>query len=292
MSFVVFLSFILLTGSCHKSDDNVSNGTPAPPPQAVKAGYETLVFNDDFDSLESIDVKGTKKSGYKWYVDAPIWGSGITDPSAYNVSNSVLTVTSDGYTANWTLTSYSPGGKVGYSFRYGYFEARIRFNPKLGKIARGFPAWWCFSVNHSVNGDPSRWAELDFYEAYTGGYADYNGLFVGTVHDWANDSKTHYQNSNNVQWLSDTTFSKWHTYGCLWTPGRITWYFDNDSLMTQTYSADKTPYPQTNPHAPVGTFSILDTEPLGMMLILGSDEKWPMEVDWVRVWRANKTLME
>ena len=177
-------------------------------------------------------------------------------------------------------------------FRYGYFEARMRFDPTLGKEGRGFPAWWAFSVYHSRVNNMDRWAELDFFEAYAE-YSDYSGAFVGTVHDWNDSSKVHYQSSNNWQPLpEETDFNKWHTYGCLWTPGEITWYFDDVPLMTQKYSATAPPEPIPNAGegsptpAPPGTFSILDTDPEGMLLILGSDPNWPLYVDWVRVWQS------
>ncbi len=297
---VVFLSLVFILSAFAQSDkdkvvitgSSTLKGSIPPPPPAVEAGYKTLVFDDDFDSINSIDVDATKTPGFKWYVDRR---NKITEPSAYSVSNSVLTVSSTGWSANWALSSFSPGGNTGHSFRYGYFEARIRFDPTLGKNIRGFPAWWAFSTYHSRINNPERWAELDFFEAYTSGYSDYDGSFVGTVHDWSDGSKIHYQNANNVQSLPKSTdFNQWHTYGCLWVPGKVTWYFDGVPLMTQNYSATAPPDPLPNAGAgsptppPAGTFSILDTDPQGMLLILGSDPQWPIYVDWVRVWQDEK----
>lgn len=268
--------------------DNPQNIISVPAP-AAKVGYNRLVFFDDFDSLSTIDVKGTGNPGYKWYVDRPVWGDGITEPSAYSVSNSVLTVSSTGNTAGWALSSFSPKGNVGYSFKYSYFEARMRFDPALGKTSQSWPAWWSLSTRHSRLNNMDHWAELDFFEAYTGGHADYSGAFVGSIHDWADGSKRHYQNSNNWKPLSKTVdFNQWHTYGCLWQPGEITWYFDDVALMTQSYSAGAPPVPSANgttTPTPTGVFNILDKESEGMLLILGSGPEWPMYVDWVRVWQ-------
>ncbi len=295
---VIFLSLVFMISAFAQSnkDNIVITGSSTPvkkittPLPAVEAGYKMLVFNDDFDSINSIDVNGTKESGYKWYVDRPIWGSGITEPSAYSVSNSVLMLTSTGWTASWALSSFSPTGNVGHSFRYGYFEARIRFDPTLGTKSKSWPAWWSLSTYHSRVNNMDHWAELDFFEAYTGGYANYTGSFVGTIHDWADSSKTHYQNKNNWQQLpKNTDFNYWHIYGCLWTPGKITWYFDDKPLMTQTYFATAPPAPLANgtiTPTPAGIYSILDTDPAGMLLILGSDTEWPIFVDWVRVWQT------
>jgi len=294
--FTFFLLFVFIVNSFAQSQNDKrfipGSSTPVkgitPPPQAVEAGYKTLVFNDDFDSINTIDVKGTNKSGYKWYVDGPIWSSGIVDPSTYSVSNSVLALSNNTWSANWMLSSFSCHGNVGHSFKYGYFEARLRFDPALGKKARGWPAWWSLSTHHSRTNDPAHWAELDFFEAYTGGKADYTGAFIGTLHDWADDSKTHYQNSNNWQNQPTTDYNQWHTYGCLWSPGKVIWYFDGVAKITQIYSATAPPSPLANgtiTPTPAGIFNILDNDPEGMLLILGSDE-WPMYVDWVRVWQS------
>ena len=39
------------------------------PQLAKERGMTVLVFEDDFDSLETIDVNNTGDKGYKWYVE-------------------------------------------------------------------------------------------------------------------------------------------------------------------------------------------------------------------------------
>src|ERR1035437_6710936 len=121
----------------------------AVPSPAAEAGYNTLTFDDEFDSLKTIDVNATKQQGYNWYTDLPFSG-GKTLPPAYSISDGVLTVTSTGWTANWALSSFSPGGNVGHSFQYGYFEARMRFDPALGPKSEGWPAFWSLSAGHAA----------------------------------------------------------------------------------------------------------------------------------------------
>jgi beta-glucanase (GH16 family) len=259
---------------------------PVVPAAANAAGYTKLTFDDEFNSINTIDTAATKKTGFNWYTDGA-FGGGNAKRSAYDVSNGVLRISNSGsYTGNWVISSVSPQGDVGHSFKYAYFEARIKFDPTLGKNGRGFPAWWGFSRHHTVAGDPSHWAELDFFEAYTGGFADYSGAFVGTIHDWADDSRIHFQNANNFISNPGVDYNQFHTYGCLWKPGEITWYFDGKAMMTQKYSATAPPVPFAN--SPItstqeGVFSIIDNDP--QFLILGSDTNWPMYVDWVRVWQ-------
>ncbi len=303
---VVYLSiaFIISAFAQTNKDNVIIKGSSTslkkitPPLPAVEAGYKKLVFNDDFNSISTIDVNGTEKPGYNWYVGLP-FGGPDTKSSALSVSNSVLNLTNCPRNYNWAISSYCIKKDFGHTFRYGYFEAAIRFDPTLGKKSRGFPAWWSLStyysrVNKMFHSD--HWAELDFFEAYKSGNNDYNGKFVGTVHDWADSSKIHYQNKNNQQLLPEKTdFNNWHTYGCLWMPGKVTWYFDGVALMTQYYSATLPPDPLPNAGsgspspAPAGTYTILDTDPQGMLLVLGSDPEWPIYVDWVRVWQAENS---
>jgi hypothetical protein len=258
---------------------SASSEKVSPPSQAAGAYFKRLSFHDDFNSINTIDINGTKKPGFKWYVDSTLWANGDN-----RVSNSVLTVANNSWTANWTLSTMTRKDTVGQSFKQGYFEARMRFDPTLGKKAKGWPAFWSLSTSWLKN--RKIWAELDFFEAYTGGNAAYENPFVGTLHDWRDGAKFHFQNSNN--WIpmskDSTDYSQWHTYGCMWETGKVTWYFDEKLLMTQLYSSTDVPNPQTKPDAPVGTFSFLDKDPGGVFLILGSDE-WPMDVDWVRVWQ-------
>jgi beta-glucanase (GH16 family) len=283
---VIELAMLLSTPAFAQTLRSKSAVPIAAPSPAVDAGFNTLTFHDEFDSLKTIDVNATKRKGYNWYTDLPFSG-GRTLPSAYSISDGILTVTSTGWTANWALSSFSPGGNVGQSFQYGYFEARMRFDPALGPKSEGWPAFWSLSAGHAATDDQTHWAELDFFEAYTGGHASYSGAFVGTIHDWAKGSTVHYQNSNNWQPRPGVDYSQWHVYGCLWKPGQVTWYFDGTPLITESYSAKGTPNPPANAPLAIqhGVFHILDREVGGMTLILGSSPGWPMQVDNVRVWQ-------
>ncbi|MDD5674705.1 MAG: family 16 glycosylhydrolase, partial [Chitinivibrionales bacterium] len=247
----------------------------------------TLVFDDEFDSLNSIDVNNTGKAGFKWYVGAPEW-EGLDkmhiSPSAYTVANSVLNINK--CPGGWAFTTYNFKNDLGKAFTYGYFEARFRFDPSLAPKASYYPGWGIFSVRHARVNNMDKWVGIDFFEAGTGGKHTYDSAFYGTVNEWIDSAQKHYQNSNIRQPLpKNTDLNAFHTYGCLWMPGKITWYFDGKALMTQTYGADKRPDPPDN-NAPVGTFSILDREPQGMFLYLETCPEWPLLVDWVRVWQA------
>ena len=253
---------------------------PAP---AKKAGYTRLVFCDDFDSPETIDMKCTHAPGYKWYLDRP-FGWADVDLKGIAVENSILTIKTEDHAAGWGPSSYSSHGRTGNSFRYGYFEAKIRFDPKLGVNASYFPAWWSFSVNHAVFNGDDQWAELDFFEAMPEEDGVYRGCYVATVHDWIySDGKPgNHQNPNN--WHPGVVNDDdWHVYGCLWMPGRIEWYFDGKMIAGVSYSADEMPVPLSESSSFKGCYSFMDGE--DMLLILGTSADWPIEVDWVNVWQ-------
>lgn len=256
------------------------------PEPAELAGYTELSFYDDFNSLETIDLKATGKPGYKWYVDLP-WGFPPTSPEDIEVKDSVLKISAG--PMNWGISTYSVKGRTGSAFRFGYFEAKIRFDPSLGERSSGWPSFWSIALEHAL-GDPNHWNELDFFEAYTGGHRKYDGAFYGTLHDWAEDSKVHFQNVNNRIEVAGIDWNQWHIIGCLWQPGSVTWYLDGNALLTQRYSPTSLPEPLiitgTSSEVPLGTFSILDKQE--NIVILGSGKNWPLFVDWVRIYQTGK----
>jgi hypothetical protein len=277
----LFLSSGTLTGNCGTS--------MAPPTPAASAGFITLSFCDDFDSLSTIDTASTGRPGFNWYTNLSKWSAHSTQPSAYSIAGSVLSLTSTGWTSNYGLSTRDPLTGNGHAWIYGYFEARISFDPTLGTNSQGWPSVWLFSAAHAQSGDPTIWPELDIFEANTGGHAPYSGDYYGTLHQWQDNSIIHYQNSNNRQ-PTHIDWTRWHTVAVLWTQGQVTWYLDGTAMMTQRYSATAPPSPLAMTRSgvtptPPGVFDILDTQAPGMELILGSSPGWPIQVDWVRVWQ-------
>jgi hypothetical protein len=277
-------------GSVHDptSHANCQPGVHIPEP-AASAGFDRLTFCDDFDSLSTIDVSGTGAPGFKWYTKLP-FSPGRTLPSAYSISDSVLTVTSTGYTANWGLTTRDPVTGNGHAFNFGYFEARIKFDPSLSPNSKGWPSFWSLDAYHTEYNNDTTWAELDFFEAYTGGYASYSGEYLGTLHQefphrpgYENVPGDWYVPKPAVDWNS------WNIIGCLWQQGQVTWYLNGKSVIHQSYSADGLPKPPPAPfhNLPTpdftGAYKVLDGDL--MQLIVGSSPGWPLQVDYVRVWQ-------
>lgn len=247
-----------------------SRFTQLPPPPAN--GYK-LAFADDFDSL---DLSPTGSGTHTWY-ESIWWDKHIPDRSLISVSNSVLSI-------NWQRNQGSPDTSIttfahdkthGRTWRYGYFEARMKWDIVNGS----WPAFWLIPAQdargeNNHNGVKET-GEIDIFE----GQGDHPNTFYGTIHDWIDKRHT----TNNPNWYKlpkDFQFSTFHTYGLLWVPGKVTWYLDNREL----YSAP--------------TPAIVDKQ--DFFIVLGSQEgaDWEagslagvdaerinLSVDWVRVWQ-------
>lgn len=246
-----------LSKSCDYAADG---GTPPPPPpptggapaQAQAAGFKNLVFGDEFNSL-NISPDGTATA--PWYNG--IWYESPSPASRYTLNSGALTATvlpSDPHEA-WLTTLNRGGGQSGL-FNLGYFEARMKWN----NVPDNFSAFWLESSEHAL-ANASLFCEIDIFEAYQ------NGVFVGTVHDWIGNNST--QNNNNWHPVG-VDMTQWHTYGLLWTTDTITWYFDNQPLMS---------WP---------TPTVCKTQKLFMLV--GAQQRAHanqvnLDVDWVHVYR-------
>lgn len=256
------------------------------PPDVTAAGYTSLVMEDDFLSTASIDMPGTGAAGYKWYRRLP-WSGTPTPTSAIQVANSVLTFTQTFENWNQGLYSVDAYSGQGSSWQYGYFEARMRFNPANATASNGFPAFWMLGRDHVTDVDNVRWGELDIFEAYHDGAVTYNGAFYGTIHDWLGGTPSNTDRGsygNHISPALGANFTVWHDYAALWTPGRVRWYFDGVKVLDQAFSVGAAPVPNTAGH-PAGIFSIFDTKPSGLALVIGTGVGYPLDIDRVRVWQ-------
>ncbi len=156
------------------------------------------------------------------------------------------------------LTRLNRGTGPSTLFNLGYFEARMKMN----SVAENFSAFWLESSEHART-NVALFCELDIFEYFQ------NGVYVGSMHNWTQPTEEH--NGNNWHPLpSGTDFSQFHTYGVLWTTAEVTWYFDDQPLMS---------WP---------TYDICKTQ--DMFLILGAQSHGgPNDVDmtgdWVHVFR-------
>lgn len=250
---------------------------PTPPPQAVAAGYNRLVFDEEFSSTDGIDTNNTGKPGFNFYRRLP-FGYPAERASSMSVSNGVLTLTTR--VSNMGLVSIckSGSGWTGFTATGGaYFEASISFDPTLGASRRPssrWPSFWSMAAEHLYGGINTNFLEIDFFE-YDTSRAGAN-TYGGAIHAWA-DSRTEATNNQADERFiiavppSTDWKNSFNTFGTLWVPGAGINYYFNDKLTTDTNLYSQ--YPEFEPG-----------DRQHMPLILGSDG-WPMKVDWVRVWQ-------
>src|SRR5215471_14917421 len=200
---------------------------PAPPPQAL--AYK-LMFADEFDRLDlSPDGRGV----HNWYEG--IWFN-HRHPSRQNISaaNSMLCLKwGRGQGAvDTSITTLSPYPGNYAAWRYGYFEARLRWDVVKG----AWPAFWLIPVQDASGQDiyngTNDSGEIDIFE----GQGDQPHVFYGTIHDWVN-LHDHASRNNAFALPGNLDFSQFHTYGLLWTPGKVIWYLDNQPLHSESTPA-------------------------------------------------------
>jgi Glycosyl hydrolases family 16 len=189
------------------------------PPQAP--GY-SLAWQDTFSTLSLCSTNGP---GCNWF-DPGIWnypaGGVITDPSGTFVNLNWLTTQGSNYT---NMTTASMNGAYFRSWTFGYIEISMAFNPVTGN----WPALWMLPVewnqsegaNHS---DGLPYGELDLFEWFS----DHPTVGYGAVHVWENNTDiANNYGTNKWPLPAGTILSNFNTYGVLWTPTAISWYFNN-----------------------------------------------------------------
>jgi hypothetical protein len=256
---------------------------PQAPPQAIDAGFTHLAYSSD-DGWD-IGLDGVDGS-HAWY-RAQFFGGMTTPSSIIDVDAGVLTF-GCAPCSGGAIGSAAPGPHQ-HAYQHGYFEATLRFDPTLGLTSNGYPAWWSASLEHSNGTDVvdaagpfEHFGAIDFMEAVTapGGDAAFGGgayhaavhAFSGVYGETCPPGYCETQNAPGDTLVVDagTQWNAFHTYGCLWVPGSVTWYFDDHEESRVTWQSGD-PY------------SIIDSQHLVLELTVGSN--WPVTIKSVRVWQ-------
>ena len=248
----------------------------APQPPQYISHYQ-LVFADEFDHLElGTTLNGSYGKGYKWYEG--VWFSQNNAPREnFSVANSALTLEwkrgqKQPDTSVATFSQRSPQYKA---WRYGYFEARMKWRPEEG----AWPAFWLIPVQAALGRLPKDAGEIDIFE----GQGDEPHTFFGTIHHWK--GQQHLASSspyNHFKLPPTTNFADYHTYGLLWKPGTVTWYFDNVPIHAEH------------------TYDVFDRQDYFIVIGMQEGAAWKsgdltgvtaqrlaLTVDWVRVWQLH-----
>ncbi|MDD2658580.1 MAG: hypothetical protein PHY54_02725 [Methylococcales bacterium] len=316
-STIIVLVIMLATSKCLIAGANSIQTKSFDPNSPTALGYQ-LVFEDEFNSLTSIDVSGSLSPGFKWYTTPFFAPASKYTPSLISINNGILTLESTpGGTRNANIATAAPAknlqGWVGRAFGGGaYFEAKIAFDPATVNTKNGWPAFWSMSIEHMATKGADQWQgrakgyshfiEDDFFEYDTASFAGQNS-YGATMHDWygiwkktcppafcqINTTSAGGSKFNNafIRSSQDIDWTKFHVIGQLWVPsnqvnkiGYVQNYFDGKP--TSKVSWDISGNPRHSPQ-----FSIMDTSHL--VVILGTGVKQPMHVDWVRVWQPGTT---
>lgn len=256
-------------------------------PQIAKEnGMTRLVFEDDFDSADTIDLYGTGDATYKWYTTRPFRAKPL-DPDDVKVENSVLTVCCKEPTYNWGIATVNPRTRVGFEFCKGVLEFRIRIprpraNDKdAGEV--GGPAIWSFP-SQKIYDIALEWIEPDWMEYWGDGY------YTTTIHH----SKRQTMHAAHSFWASNRGHrgpealndGEWHTMTFLWDEGVIESWIDGKPAVKQTYYEGQNIESEVYVH--VGEYGDDIYKPLNTVpqaLILGGSFCNPLEIDWIRVWQ-------
>lgn len=274
------------------------------PEVAANAGMTNLVFSDDFDNYDSIDMYATGKDGYKWYVNRQ-WSATTITPDDYTITDGVIKLHAAEPTYNITLSTVDASTGVGFTYRMGYMEVRLRIvNPTHDHQAEGstggIPAVWGFPDTKWLEtpGENTQWVEMDWLE-YWGCDAERwpkypDGYFTTTFHDQiqgegAND---HWYSNNNA-YQNGLGDGEWHTMGWLWASDILVGYLDGAEYMRMTYDLEGFPEPMMRVHSGLpqeGAFSYMNYQYAA--LFLGGAIDNPMEVDYVQIWQGGDGVVD
>jgi len=261
--FCPMLGLFLLGAQAQKPD----------PPEAAPA-YR-LVFSDDF---RKIDLSPDGHGAHTWYEGLWHYTKHAPLRNIRPGAHGLRLVWERGQPQpDTTISTISADGKQQHAWRYGYFEARMKWKPEAG----AWPAFWLLA---SLNQYPTEMGELDIFE----GNGQYPLSFFATLHDWQRDPDhpeklTDVRNNapnNRFDLPPGTDFNRFHTYGVLWEPERITWFFDGRPLHSEP------------------CYPIFKRQDLSLVLGMQMGSDWQvgnakgvtarnmtLSVDWVRVWQ-------
>jgi beta-glucanase (GH16 family) len=241
-----------------------STPSPTSPPAA---GKWNTIFDDEFNT---VNTNTWTNSVYWWNNNN---GTQATfEPNNVSVTNGILSLTANqvpatsitGKSTPYTSGLLQTGGiagvtQPGFSFTYGYVEARTKIAPGRGM----WSALWMLPVSHQDN------YELDVFE----NLGKLPTTFQAYDHNWPNGGA-----SVSYPTGSDITAS-WHTYGVDWEPNSVTWYFDGKAVATYTDT------------------TVIPNQPMYLIMNLDVGGDWAgsldstspaqsaWQVDYVKVWQ-------
>lgn len=265
------------------------------PEIAEKYGMRHLVFEDDFDSYDTIDINGEGTYGYKWYTTRPFRAKPLTTED-FRIENSVLYLEQHDSLYNYGLATVNPRTRQGFTFNKGVLEFRFRIpyyqedKTKYTEPDCGGPAIWSFPPD-KIYDSAREWVEMDWMEywgthdgTWPGGHytTTYHHTRRDTMHDkgvtgsnWAGHAKA-------PQILSD---ARWHTMTFLWDTGIVNSWLDGEQAVCQIFDNGRVEPPIKFKHGEPfeNPFEYMNEQ--FVALIINGAKNNPLEIDWIRVWQ-------
>jgi beta-glucanase (GH16 family) len=233
-------------------------------------GYK-LTFDDEFDQASISQGNGTVWSDIRPgsrmspVADIGFGDSAFVDPASsinpFSLQNGALEITAVRAGSDTVGPGQWASGLIStqYSFaqEYGYFEMRAMLPTDTGV----WPAFWMLPANQS-------WPpEIDVSEAY-GGTDLYQTVHTGI---YGNDT-------SQVTWSNQPTkTSGFHTYGVMWDPQYITFYFDGNVTGRQATPPDM--------HTPMYMLADLAMQDLPGV----TDDPKHLYIDYIRAYSSQQT---
>jgi beta-glucanase (GH16 family) len=253
--------------------------------------HDTLVWSDEFTNSTRADAEpnpltwtydtgpGADCCGNNELENYCAWGSTTppcnpTHPNVYEDTAGILHIVArEPSRGVYTSARLKTQGR--FSFHYGRIEARMKLPESQGM----WPAFWLLGNNITTISWPAC-GELDVMEHIDGSDPQNEGF------DWVQGSIHGAGLNGGVQYHpAGFSAAAWHTYGMIWSKGRIQYYVDSPSNIYATF----TPETQTG----VWPF---DAGPQFILLNLAVGGDWPgspnaqtpfpseIQVDYVRLY--------
>lgn len=189
------------------------------------AGYQ-LVWSDEFDGAE-LDMS-------KWSHRCPgPRRDAVNVPDAVSVRDGQLTITT--YTSDGKHCTGMIGTQGKFERRFGYWEARIRFEDTSGM-------WSAFWIQTPTFGRPpndpaAAGTEIDVIEHRVSDLSgkDLSGLIHHALHIGGAKSQTHVAEDPNLR-------TGFHTFGVLWTEAEYTFFVDGKATWKASPVSKRTQY--------------------------------------------------
>lgn len=265
------------------------------PEIAEKYGMRHLVFEDDFDSMDTIDVEGEGTYGYKWYTTRPFRAKPLTADD-FRVENSVLYLEQHDSLYNYGLATINPRTRQGFTFNKGVLEVRFRIpyyqedKTTYTEPDCGGPAIWSFPAD-KIYDTALEWVEMDWMEywgthggRFPGGYytTTYHHTRRKTMHATSDATYSNIPGHAGPQLLGD---GEWHTMTFLWDTGIVDSWVDGTHAVCQRFGPNVLdPVPRCKGDEPFDNpYEYMNNQ--FVSLIINGAKNNPLEIDWIRVWQ-------